>query len=112
MISRFKMLCLSVTVVAGPAFAQTDDHAGHHPTGKASAPAPPAKTDAATPHCPVMDAAPSGKGDQHQGTSPRQGVQGKGMMEKGTASGRMSPETMKSCMGEHASPPTDHKRSN
>jgi hypothetical protein len=73
-------------LLAAPAFAQTNPHAGHHPATPITAPA--ASADAAKPS-PMMKMT----------KRPAKGVAHGGMMSGG---GMMAPAMMKKCMREHA----------
>lgn len=109
MTSKLKIMCLSVAMLAPPAFAQTDPHAGHHPASQATAPtAPPDVKPSAQSHCAMMAAQPhTAGGAQPMGGMPMQASPDKDMM-----SGGMSADMMKKCMADHAAAPADHPHGN
>jgi hypothetical protein len=108
MTAMLRIMCLSVAMLAAPAMAQADPHAGHHPADPAKAPAAPAAAEpSAQPGCAMMGTqAPAAGGSQPQGGMPTKGASGQGMM-----SGGMS-DMMKNCMAEHASPAAEHSHGN
>jgi hypothetical protein len=105
MMTTLRIMCLSVAMLAAPAMAQTDPHAGHHLADPAKAAA--AAEPSAQPGCAMMGTpAAAAGGSQPQGGMPTKGASGQGMM-----SGGMS-DMMKNCMAEHAPPAAEHSHGN
>jgi hypothetical protein len=100
MTSTFKIMSVSVLMMATPAFAQADPHAGHHPAGQSAAP----KVEPAVhPRCPMMEG--------HAATSASPLSQGGMPMKKGSGHSMMSgmsPEMMKKCMADRSATPAEH----
>jgi hypothetical protein len=102
MTSILKLMCFSAAIViAAPAFAQADPHAGHHPATASADVVPPIRA-AAKPGCKMMDKMAMDS-EPAAGTTPPGTSKPEDKMAGGMG------DMMKSCMRDHAAAPADHK---